>query len=238
MNPIITKRCSPIEEAIYQDGFQAGAASRDAEVARLKTVPMRYRRMAFNAQLQDEVARLEQENDQLRADVAELKEHLETERIRLAACGVAALGYFDGCKDEYRSASLDDTLRLVEKNDQLRAEIAELEGKNYLNSNALRLQKEKNDQLRARVNVLLEALADTLYFLERHSNRWDGINGKHPNEVACTARYALSSTPEQSLAEYQNKVIEAFVNEFSRHVGGDGEFWLHELQDFAMKEQQ
>ena len=46
-----------------------------------------------------------------------------------------------------------------------------------------------------------------------------------------------TSTPEQSLAEYRNKVIEAFVNEFSRHVGGDGEFWLHELQDFAMKEQ-
>jgi len=35
MNPIITKRCSPIEEAIYQDGFQAAAASRDAEVAEL-----------------------------------------------------------------------------------------------------------------------------------------------------------------------------------------------------------
>jgi len=46
-----------------------------------------------------------------------------------------------------------------------------------------------------------------------------------------------ASTPEQSLAEYRNKVIKAFVNEFSRHVGGDGEFWLHELQDFAMKEQ-
>ena len=35
MNPIITKRCSPIEELIYQDGFQAGAASRDAEIAEL-----------------------------------------------------------------------------------------------------------------------------------------------------------------------------------------------------------
>lgn len=58
MNPLVTKRCSPIEEMIYQDGFQAGAASRDAEIARLKTVPMRYRRMAFNAQLQNEVAEL------------------------------------------------------------------------------------------------------------------------------------------------------------------------------------
>ena len=35
MNSLITKRCSPIEEAIYQDGFQAGAASRDAEIAEL-----------------------------------------------------------------------------------------------------------------------------------------------------------------------------------------------------------
>lgn len=50
----------------------------------------------------------------LTAKVAELEDELERERIRLAACGVAALGYFDGCKDEYRSASLDDTLRLYE----------------------------------------------------------------------------------------------------------------------------
>ena len=53
----------------------------------------------------------------------------------------------------------------------------------------------------------------------------------------CLAEKTLAAIPEQSLAEYRNKVIEAFVNEFSRHVGGDGEFWLHELQDFAMKEQ-
>lgn len=73
------------DDPLYQDGFQAGAASRDAEVARLKTVPMKYRRMAFNAQLQDEVARLEQENDQLRAQIkqkdAEIADLLEANRI-------------------------------------------------------------------------------------------------------------------------------------------------------------
>lgn len=37
---------------------------------------------------------------------------LETERMRLAACGVAALGYFEGCAKEYMSASLDDVLAL------------------------------------------------------------------------------------------------------------------------------
>jgi hypothetical protein len=57
-----------------------------------------------------------------------LEADLETERLRLAACGIAALGYFDSCncKDEYRSASLDDTLRLYDENKKLRAELAAL----------------------------------------------------------------------------------------------------------------
>ena len=34
-------------------------------------------------------------------------------------------------------------------------------------------------------------LADLLDFLERHSNRWYGSNGKHPHEVAEEARAIL-----------------------------------------------
>ena len=84
--------------------------------------------------------------------------------------------------------------------------------------------EQERDQLRAEINVLREALEYCV---------------TQVGELATVPGIAsaLSSTPEQSLAEYRNKVIEAFVNEFSRHVGGDGEFWLHELQDFAMKEQ-
>lgn len=67
---------------------------RDAEIARLKTVPMRYRRMAFNAQLQDEVVRLEQENDQLRAQIkqkdAEIAE-LVAALSRLTRCAPATV---------------------------------------------------------------------------------------------------------------------------------------------------
>lgn len=44
--------------------------------------------------------------------VRALEDELERERMRLAACGVAALGYFDGCKPEYQSGSLHDVLRL------------------------------------------------------------------------------------------------------------------------------
>lgn len=45
-----------------------------------------------------------------RAEKAEAE--LDRERQRLAACGVAALGYFQGCHDDYKSASLDDVLSL------------------------------------------------------------------------------------------------------------------------------
>jgi len=62
--------------------LQAGAASRDAEVAELKSVPMKYRRMAFNAQLQDEVVKLEKENNQLRAQINVLREALSAEELR------------------------------------------------------------------------------------------------------------------------------------------------------------
>ena len=62
----------------YAEGYRLGATSRDAEVAELKTVPMKYRRMAFNAQLQAEVAELAKERDQFRAELVKA----------LAACKV------------------------------------------------------------------------------------------------------------------------------------------------------
>lgn len=46
------------------------------------------------------------------ARIAELEAQLEIERMRLAACSVAALGYYDECSDEYKSASLADVLNM------------------------------------------------------------------------------------------------------------------------------
>lgn len=51
-------------------------------------------------------------------EIERLRAELETERLRLAACGTAALGYFEGCKDEYKSASLEDVLRMRQKLDE------------------------------------------------------------------------------------------------------------------------
>ena len=96
---------------------------------------------------------------------------------------------------------------------------------------------ERCDQLRAHINMLRDAFQT---FIDEHEECQDADEWMAELcsiEALHVAGEALDTTPEQSLAEYRNKVIEAFVNEFSRHVGGDGEFWLHELQDFAMKEQ-
>jgi len=59
------------------------------------------------------------------AEIERLSDECETERMRLAVCGVAALGYFDGCKDEYRSASLNDVLQLRSEIERLRRELEE-----------------------------------------------------------------------------------------------------------------
>jgi len=66
MNPLVTKRCSPVEEAIYQDGFQAGAASRDAEVAELQKA------IDENWVTHQQIVAASKERHQLRDEVAEL----------------------------------------------------------------------------------------------------------------------------------------------------------------------
>lgn len=67
------------------------------------------------------VAQHQRITEALRTEVERLKDELETESMRLVACGVAALGYFDGCAEEYHSASLHDVLAL-------RAQLAQQQG--------------------------------------------------------------------------------------------------------------
>lgn len=66
--------------------------------------------------------------DHLEAEVTKLRAELETERMRLAACGVVALANTPesakAARDmhpDYRSASCDDVARMVYENMKLRA---------------------------------------------------------------------------------------------------------------------
>jgi hypothetical protein len=62
-------------------------------------------------QVKEERALL-QDPEHLLKVLERLRNELQTERLRLAACGVAAIGYFDGCSAIYNSASLDDVIKL------------------------------------------------------------------------------------------------------------------------------
>lgn len=59
-------------------------------------------------------------------------------------------------------------------------------------NNVSEAEREANENLIAAAPDLLEGLIDTLDFLERHSNRWDGVNGKHPQTVVTAARAAIA----------------------------------------------
>lgn len=89
---------------------------------------------AANAHAEAEVRRLREERDLFRTAseaaelrIVELKNELEVEHMRLAGCGVAALGYFEGCADEYKSASLSFILKLRGETETLRAKLARVE---------------------------------------------------------------------------------------------------------------
>lgn len=59
----------------------------------------------------------------------------------------------------------------------------------------------ERDALQEQVKMLRAPLIDTLDFVERHSNRWNGVNGKHPNDVVTAAREALAATEQKEKAE-------------------------------------
>jgi hypothetical protein len=64
--------------------------------------------------------------EELEKRCAKLEDELETERMRLAGCSVAALGYFNGCHESYRSAALEDVLHLYARYKELCAQKAQL----------------------------------------------------------------------------------------------------------------
>lgn len=119
------------DERLYLDADELMAEGADALEAQAKEIAARDlviqqmrealqlpcdRWNAVQTILVNKALALQQSTSALDAYVAdkvkEKESALETERMRLAACSTAALGYFEGCCDEYKSASLDDVLRL------------------------------------------------------------------------------------------------------------------------------
>lgn len=68
---------------------------------------------------------LAEQRDDLASRLRDVTNELETERMRLAACSTAALGYFNRCIDEYKSAALNDVLALRERAAELQRQLDE-----------------------------------------------------------------------------------------------------------------
>ena len=74
-------------------------------------------------------------------------------------------------------------------------------------------------------DVALARLVDGVTFIY-------GERAAHGAILSAKEALAILPSPE-ILAARDQRVAEAFVMKFKRHVGGDGEFWLHELEDFC-----
>lgn len=112
----LAEAATPLETDLYGDRYFQGPYSQ----AVLNKEQDAYYAAANPSAILDLIRQLE-----------EAKAELERERMRLAGCGVAALGYFDGCCDEYKSASLDDVLRLRKSLEEVQADNERL--RNLLN---------------------------------------------------------------------------------------------------------
>ena len=78
-----------------------------------------------------------------------------------------------------------------------------------------------NDQLLAQIKMLQEALEKACTRIEEY--------GFDAGEYWKTGRNALASTPEQSLAEYRNKVIEECAAKCKdKHVNGN---WMYDYRE-------
>lgn len=116
---------------------------------------------------------------QLETELAEARQQLETERMRLAACSTAALGYFTDCLPEYRSAALEDVL-------QLRQQLVE------------------QDALVERMQSVIEDLeVYAACFIEGTTPK---ISIENAREDFADAEAVISFTPSSALSEHDAEV--------------------------------
>lgn len=87
------ERLTALNSALTENGnsYVIENARQAEEIERLKTVPMKYRRMAFNAQLQEENTQLSEKIERLTADLAESRRKSADLEISLQASRDMAL---------------------------------------------------------------------------------------------------------------------------------------------------
>lgn len=132
-------------------------AELEAANARLKTVPMKYRRMEFNAQLQQRIAELERENAQAKEAIATLNAGKPLGEIVGLHTAQNALARVKELEADYRRI----TDMWAESRNELAAatkRIAELEAENTTLANTnLRITTEWRNELAALIKKIEDA---------------------------------------------------------------------------------
>ena len=57
----------------------------------------------------------------------------------------------------------------------------------------------------------------------------------HPAPIPEVSNQLSGNSGQVQIPADWRSIIANFIHQFKRHVGGDGEFWLHELEDFYDK---
>ena len=103
------------------------------------------------------------------------------------------------------------------------------------------LTRELNNWLGIAANCAIESgVCCCGEYMKNHSNPMSC--GHSPVDMADSAvngaiektDKALASTPASAYAELRKEILEDFIGKFKRHVGGGGEFWLHELEQYML----
>jgi len=120
-----------------------------------------------------------------------LESALETERIRLAACSSAALGYFTECSDEYKSASLSDVLELRAKHDKLLKEFEDGPKYEHLEKPySRRMLEDENKRMREGLEGLLMVATSQRTTIEEQADAITIARAALNKEEECTATCA------------------------------------------------
>ena len=115
----------PIETAIEEiTKLREQVAAQAAEIARLKTVPMKYRRMQFNAELQEEATRLREQVAAQAAVIERLTKRLASTNIIIEV--VCAIHPDSACA-KYELAENMNALSIPTDSTQILAEVRRAE---------------------------------------------------------------------------------------------------------------
>ena len=113
---------------------------------------------------------------QYREERDKAEKELETERMRLAGCSAAALGYFYGCSEEYKSASLSDVLALRERYDKAVSAYKEVSEQKLKAEAQIKMLVEALEEPMKHIRNMMKHIRNIKKTADGSPGRWNALN--------------------------------------------------------------